>query len=134
MNGARTITQTGIYRALAALALVSALAGCGLLQRPAAPENKGGPTLAAALRQYEEGQYVESARMLQNAIDQGLADRERIAAYKHLAFIHCAEGRERQCREQFRKALAIDPRMELAPTEAGHPVWGPVFRALKSGR
>jgi Tfp pilus assembly protein PilF len=134
MSAARTITETGMRRALAALALVSALAGCGLLQRPAADENRGVATLSAALRQYEEGQYVESARMLQSAIDQGLTDRERISAYKHLAFIHCAEGRERQCREQFRKALAIDPRMELAPTEAGHPVWGPVFRALKAGR
>ena len=122
-----------MFRALAALALVSALAGCALFP-PAGAENKGGPTLAAGLRQYEEGQTAESARMLQSAIDQGLSERERVTAYKHLAFIHCAEGRERQCRDQFRKALAIDPRMELAPAEAGHPVWGPVFRALKSGR
>jgi hypothetical protein len=24
--------------------------------------------------------------------------------------------------------------MELAPAEAGHPIWGPIFRSLKTGR
>jgi hypothetical protein len=35
------------------------------------------------------------------------------------------------CREEFRKALTMDPSLELSPAEAGHPVWGPVFRSLK---
>ena len=36
------------------------------------------------------------------------------------------------CREEFRKALDIDPSFELSEDEAGHPVWGSVFRGLKS--
>jgi hypothetical protein len=24
--------------------------------------------------------------------------------------------------------------MELAPAEAGHPIWGPIFRSLKASR
>jgi hypothetical protein len=24
--------------------------------------------------------------------------------------------------------------MDLAPEEAGHPVWGPIFRSVKAGR
>jgi len=28
----------------------------------------------------------------------------------------------------------VDPGLELAPAEAGHPVWGPIFRSLKAGR
>jgi len=51
-----------------------------------------------------------------------------------VAFIHCSENRSRQCRDEFRKALAIDPDMELAPAEAGHPTWGPIFRSAKAGR
>ena len=61
-------------------------------------------------------------------------DKERADAHKYLAFIHCSSNRERQCRDEFRKALAVDPALELAPAERGHPVWGPIFRSLKWGR
>jgi Tfp pilus assembly protein PilF len=96
--------------------------------------SKGEPALTAGLKQYEEGEYTGSARNLRTAINQGLANRDLVNAYKHLAFINCASGRERQCRDEFRQALAIDPALELAPAEAGHPVWGPIFRSLKAGR
>jgi Tfp pilus assembly protein PilF len=94
----------------------------------------GPGSLAIGLKQYEEGNYEESAKSLQGAIDLGVPDRERADAHKHLAFIHCSSNRERACREEFRKALAVNPALELAPAEAGHPVWGPIFRALKAGR
>jgi Tfp pilus assembly protein PilF len=95
---------------------------------------RGEAALATGLKQYEEGRYPESLKNLQSAIDQGLAERDRINAHKHVAFIHCVSNRERACRDEFRKALRIDPGMELAPAEAGHPVWGPVFRSVKAGR
>jgi hypothetical protein len=98
----------------------------------AAP-GKGEPALVAGLRLYEEGSYDASARNLQEALAQGVANYERVKAHKHLAFIHCAADRQQPCREEFRKALAIDPALELAPAEAGHPAWGPVFRAVKAG-
>jgi Tfp pilus assembly protein PilF len=100
---------------------------------PPAP-GKGEPLLLAGLRQYEDGNYDGSARALQEAIALGLSDPQRAKAHKHLAFIHCAAKRQRSCREEFRKALAVDPALELAPAEAGHPAWGPVFRAVKAGR
>lgn len=87
-----------------------------------------------ALQQYEAGDYDESAKSFEGALRQGLGDKERASAHKHLAFIHCAAQRERECRDEFRKALAADPALELEPAEAGHPVWGPVFRAVKAGR
>jgi hypothetical protein len=59
---------------------------------------------------------------------------DRATTHKHLAFIHCTAGRERACRDEFRKALAADPALDLAPAEAGHPVWGPIFRSLKGGK
>ena len=55
-------------------------------------------------------------------------------AHKHLAFINCVSGRTSACREEFRKALAIEPGLDLPPAEAGHPTWGPVFRSVKAGR
>jgi Tfp pilus assembly protein PilF len=95
---------------------------------------KGEPLLAAGLRQYDDGNYDASLRSLSEALALGLPSAERVKAHKHLAFVHCASDRQRQCRDEFRKALAIDPALELGPAEAGHPVWGPVFRAVKAGR
>jgi Tfp pilus assembly protein PilF len=87
-----------------------------------------------ALHQYEAGDYDESAKNFEGALRQGLSDKERASAHKHLAFMHCAAQRERQCREEFRKALGVDPNLELDAAEAGHPLWGPIFRAVKAGR
>jgi Tfp pilus assembly protein PilF len=86
-----------------------------------------------ALQQYEAGEYDESAKNFEGALREGLGDKERASAHKHLAFIHCASQRERQCREEFRKALEVDPALELDAAEAGHPAWGPVFRSVKAG-
>jgi Tfp pilus assembly protein PilF len=85
-----------------------------------------------ALQQYEAGEYAESAKNFQGALREGLGDKERANAHKHLAFIHCAASRERQCRDEFRRAIAVDPSLELNAAEAGHPVWGPIFRAVKA--
>jgi Tfp pilus assembly protein PilF len=90
--------------------------------------------LKAGLKLYEEGNYAESVQNLQGALDLGVPVKQRANAHKHLAFIQCSWGQERECREEFRKALAADPKLQLAPAEAGHPVWGPIFRSLKAGR
>jgi Tfp pilus assembly protein PilF len=95
---------------------------------------RGAPTLQTALRQYEAGSYTEAMGNLQSAMALGLSKPDRVRAHKHLAFIHCVADRVPACREEFRKALAIDAKLELPPEEAGHPVWGPVFRSLKSSR
>lgn len=93
-----------------------------------------GSAFSVGLKQYEAGEYTESAKNLQGALTLGLPDKQRADAHKHLAFIHCASNRERQCRDEFRKALAVDPALELKPAEAGHPVWGPIFQSLKPAR
>jgi Tfp pilus assembly protein PilF len=119
-------------------AAIATLCGCATeagrtLQELFQP-TKGHTALTRGLKQYEDGDYADSAKNLQAAVEQGLTDKERVTAHKHLAFINCASNRERQCRDEFRKALATDPTMELAPAEAGHPIWGPIFRSLKAGR
>lgn len=127
-----------MMRLLTSVLLLVALAGCETdpvrqVQDIFQP-SKGQQTLSAGLKQYEEGQYDQSLKSLQSAIQQGLSERERVNAHKHVAFIYCASNRERQCREEFRKALAVNPAMELAPEEADHPMWGRVFRSVKAGR
>jgi Tfp pilus assembly protein PilF len=121
-------------RALILAVLVIALSACSSAPlRELIQSSKGASTLATGLRQYDDGNYPEAARNLEAAVDLGLTDRERANAHKHLAFIHCASARERACREEFRKALAINPDLELTPAEAGHPAWGPIFASLKVG-
>jgi Tfp pilus assembly protein PilF len=96
--------------------------------------SKGQAAFSTGLKQYDDGDYQPAAKSLQSALDQGLSDKDKVNAHKHLAFIHCSNGRTTSCREEFRKALAIDPKLELTPAEAGHPGWGPIFRSLKAGR
>lgn len=121
-------------RALILAVLVMALSACSSAPlRELIQPSKGAASLATGLRQYDDGEYPEAARNIQAAIDLGLTERESARAHKNLAFIHCASARERACREEFSKALSIDPGLELTPAEAGHPVWGPIFASLKSG-
>jgi Tfp pilus assembly protein PilF len=96
--------------------------------------SKGTAALNTGLKQYDDGELPQSAKSLQSALNEGLSDKDQVTAHKYLAFIHCSLGRTGACREEFRKALAIDPAMDLAPAEAGHPTWGPIFRSVKAGR
>jgi len=99
-----------------------------------APRNAGEPAFRAGLKQYDDGQYADAAGNLQKALKRGLAKPDQVIAHKYLAFIHCAAGRTGPCRDEFRRALRIDPNMELGAAEAGHPTWGPVFRSAKAKR
>ena len=89
--------------------------------------------LSTGLKNYEDGNYQTAARYLQNALNLGLTfKKDQVNAHKYLAFVHCVSEREKQCKEEFKKALEIDPDFELSTAEAGHPIWGPVFRGVKS--
>ncbi len=97
--------------------------------------SKGEQELERGVRSYEDGEYKTAAKQLQSALDLGLdAKRDQAKAHKYLAFITCVSGRERSCRDEFRKALDADPKFELEPAEAGNPTWGPVLRSIKAER
>lgn len=82
---------------------------------------------------YENGQYKKSQQQLQKALSLGLGNKaDRVAANKYLAFMACASQQRDICKSYFRKALAIDPKFELGKAEAGHPMWGRVFREVKA--
>ena len=113
------------------LALVGLLAGC--VSGPTKMfESKANQALSAGIDAYDEGKYPDAVKNLQSALDQGLSVSDQVMAHKYLAFTHCVSGKERLCREEFRKALDINPNLELEPAEMGHPTWGPVFRGVKT--
>lgn len=120
-------------RAFLIIVLAALLAGCSIQSlRNMLQLSRGSQSLEAGVRHYENGEYPDAARNFQAALDFGLSDAERARAYKYLAFIHCSSGRERACRDAFRKALTADPSLQLGPAEAGHPVWGPIFASVKA--
>jgi Tfp pilus assembly protein PilF len=128
----------GLRRLILAACLVLALAACESAPvkgvKSLFQPSKGEPALSLGVKQYEDGSYGDAVRNLQQSLDQGLSTEEQVKAHKYLAFTYCVTSRERQCRDEFRKALDLNPALELTPAEAGHPLWGPVFRAVKAAR
>jgi hypothetical protein len=115
----------------AGLVLAAVLAGCvqpgvtDLLARPAER------ALVAGLQAYDDGRYGDAERALRAALDAGLpSGRDRATAHKHLAFLYCTSDRERACEEAFAAARRADPAFLLSRSEAGHPMWGPVYRRV----
>ena len=95
--------------------------------------NRGEEELSFGVRAYEDGELTYSAKLLQASLDEGLSYKaDRVRAHKYLAFIHCASSRIPQCRDEFKRALELDPSFDLRENEAGHPIWGPVFRSVKA--
>lgn len=132
-----------IWRLALVTTLAAVLAGCESAPIKGIQEGisnlfqggKGEQDLASGIKQYEDGKYADASRLLQSSLDQGLASKsDQVSAHKYLAFIHCVSGRDARCRDEFRAALRTDPSFELAANEAGHPIWGPVFRSVKARR
>lgn len=104
------------------------------------PADKASPTavrkaeqeLNLGIRNYEDGHYKAAASYFQNALGEGLLTvGEQVTAHKYLAFIYCVSGEKLACRGAFKKVLALNPKFELSAGEAGHPIWGPVFREVQ---
>jgi Tfp pilus assembly protein PilF len=92
----------------------------------------GSNYLEEGVRNYEEGNYRTAARRMQFALEEGLSRPDRVKAHKYLAFIACVSGQQLTCREEFAIALELDPTFELDAAEIGHPIWGPVYKSVKS--
>ncbi len=102
-------------------------------EAPTPAAKKADTLLAAGLGAYDNGDYATARLKLQAVLDQpGSATADRVTAHKVLAFIACADGKRSLCARHFRQALALDRDFALTPAEAGHPVWGPVFRKVKA--
>src|SRR6185437_3739078 len=139
------IPPRAIARAAALAAALGMLAACEQLQTKDKPQavtpqitedvlrTRAQDALAAGVKQYDAGDYENAERNLLASLDHGLlskADQSR--ARKVLAFIYCTSNREKQCRDEFRKAFEINPEFALTPAEDGHPIWGPVYRDVRT--
>ena len=125
-----------MHRLTAALASACLVAACmpappapvGLVDVTARPAEKA---LLAGLKAYDDAQYESAETHFAQALAAGLASpRDRAEAHKRLAFIHCAASRLGECENEFKRARAADPSFALDKAEAGHPVWGAVYRKL----
>lgn len=116
---------------LLALAL---LAGCAVPWSTDAPGGPAARALEAGLRAYDDGQYPEAERHLRSALAAGLDNAaDRATAHKTLAFVYCTSQRLPRCEREFRNARRADPAFALSRAEAGHPLWGPVYRRVVPG-
>jgi Tfp pilus assembly protein PilF len=125
-----------LRRSVAYVLAVVLLAGCSsraMLGMSRTIGTSAEKDLAGGIRAYENGEYEDAERLLQRSLDENLTFKsDKINAHKYLAFVHCVSNEERKCRDEFRKVLELDPRFELDRSEAGHPIWGPVFRGVRS--
>ncbi len=85
---------------------------------------------------YNNGDYNNAIKRLTGASEiwNGGSKATQVSALKYMAFSYCVTGRKTLCRQQFDKALKLDPAFDLAPGENGHPLWGPVFARAKKGK
>lgn len=105
---------------------------------PAAPAPVN-PELAAAqaalnqgIALYNDGDYNAAVKKLSTVSQSSGADKAiQVKALKYMAFSHCVMGRQTPCRQEFDKALKLDPSFDLDQGEKGHPLWGPVFEKAK---
>lgn len=127
--------MTRLRAAIASLAWLF-LAACaqappapvGLLDVTARPAEKA---LLDGLKAYDDAQYDSAERQFKLALATGLASpRDRAEAHKRLAFIDCAAVRLAECEAEFRLAQQADKAFALSVSEAGHPVWGPIYRKV----
>ena len=131
---------------IATLLCLLLAAGCAELQKqqeapkPAAPQiteeslrGRAQDQLAQGVKQYEAGDFDNAVKSLTASLDHGLLSKvDQSRARKLLAFTHCVQGREQQCREEFRKAFEINPDFSLTTAEDGHPIWGPIYRSVRT--
>ncbi len=89
--------------------------------------------LAAGVKQYDAGDYDNAVKSLTASLEHGMLSKpDQARARKYLAFSHCVQGREQPCRDEFRRAFEIYPEFALSPAEDGHPIWGPVYRDVRT--
>jgi len=108
------------------------------VQAPVAPlgltdvaERPAEKALLSGIRSYDDGQYPLAERQFELALKANLQSaKDRAAAHKYLAFIYCTSNRNMLCEASFRAAAQADPAFALSKSEAGHPLWGPVYRRV----
>ena len=97
------------------------------------PSQAAQDALTQVQQQYAAGQYGTVIRTVATSDDIATAPKSlRVDAYKLQAFSYCVRDYTQLCEETFVRILQIDSDFTLAPNEAGHPQWGPVFTSAQA--
>jgi Tfp pilus assembly protein PilF len=131
---------TRITTSLASLAAAAImLSGCAAIDnlvRKITPEETAAQSaLNAGIAFYDQGEYAAAVKKLATSDEIWKASKDiQLKALKYMAFSYCVTSQPTACRQQFEKALKLDPAFDLAPGEKGHPLWSPVFERAKRQR
>ncbi len=80
------------------------------------PKDENQLLLKKGVDNYFKGKYDEAVTEINSALEKGLKEKEdRVKAYRFLAYTHVAKEEKEEAKRQFKKALEIDPKMELDP-------------------
>ncbi len=108
----------------------------GVEPSPAAPtiqKSKPELLLAEGTELYDKGDYKGAIRKLLLARDSAdETSSTKQDSLRLLAFSYCVTGQRPLCKTQFSSLLKIVPDYQLSRAEAGHPLWGPVFKEAKA--
>lgn len=128
LSACDTIDTTKTPAAAGPASASSAPAPVAAVPQPPAPP----AALTDGIALYNKGSYSAAIKRLANGQEIWSADTAfQTEALKYMAFSYCVTSRRKLCKQQFEKALRLDPGFDLAPGEQGHPLWGPVFNQAK---
>lgn len=117
------------------LCVLALLGGCtGLSSKSEAPASAEAESVMSQVREYySSGQYGSVIRTVATSGELASAPTPmRIEAFKLQAFSYCVRDFAQLCEDTFVRILQLDSSFALAPNEAGHPQWGPVFQSAQA--
>lgn len=132
-----TTARTSAKRYLPALFMATImLSACAtmknLFNKETSAEAAAKAALNAGIALYDNGDYAAAVKKLRTSSEIWSANKTvQLDALKYMAFSYCVMSQPVACKQQFDKALKLDPSFELAPGEKGHPMWNPVFDRAK---
>ncbi|MBI5181425.1 MAG: LysM peptidoglycan-binding domain-containing protein [Nitrospirae bacterium] len=95
------------------------------------PKDENQLLLKKGIDSYFKGNYDDAVAEINTALEKGLKEKEdRVKAYRFLAYTHVAKEEKDEAKKQFKKALELDPKIELDPVYVS-PKIIEVFREVK---
>ncbi|OZI35316.1 hypothetical protein CEG14_09450 [Bordetella genomosp. 1] len=131
------MTTIKTLRSTTAAVALLILAGCAVTPSASqrAPSAEETAELGRVKDDYGAGRYGEVIRRVARSdVLASAPDATRIEALKLQSFSYCMSNYAQLCRDGFSRILQLDPNFTLAPSEAGHPQWGPVFEQARAAR
>ena len=95
------------------------------------PKDENQILLKKGIDSYFKGKYDDAVTEINTALEKGLREKEdRVKAYRFLAYTHVAKEEKGEAKREFKKALELDPKMELDPVYVS-PKIIEVFKEVK---